>query len=520
MKNSKFNYIPLTEAGNANKLLLSRDNHKFALDSAVWKLNKDISVPVAVLLEAASSELRPGIINLLAFYAQNFSAGQVKSLSESLLHYFRNCNTNVISEVHLLNYRNFSEYALLNVGRLRSFFRRWYKFGYVGVSKELVDMLDSWRISGVLKGEAVKRLDPKEGPLSDFELEAFNEGAVTAYERGIVGIEHLAVSLLTSSTGRRPIQLTHLKHRDLWSAAPPDGGETRYFLSIPRAKQGLPFRSEFRTFEITHELWSILSAQKESVRRWVIDNDGEKYSDHFDDLPLFPGRRALLKSMLTTDFVGDLSTDKLHMVSSYVSHMLKDVAEAGGVYSHRTEEQLYVFARRFRYTIGTRAAREGHNKYVIAELLDHSDAQNVGAYTLNVPEHVKRIDEAVAYQLIPIAQAFAGVLVDTEDDALRGHDPKSRVRNSKISCGTCGHFGFCGALAPIACYTCIHFQAWVDAPHEELLSELISEREEIIATTGDMAVAAIRDRTIFAVAEVVKRCAARRAEMEEESDDE
>lgn len=504
--------------GDANQLLLSKASHTFPLDSAVWKLSKDVSVSIAVLLEEASYELRPGISKLLAFYAQNFSAGQVRSLNDSLLHYFRNCNTNVISEVALLNYRNLSEYAILNVGRLRPFFRRWYKFGYVGVSKELVDMLDSWRISGVLKGEAVKRLDPKEGPFSDLELEAFNEGAVAAYERGIVGIEHLAVSLLTSSTGRRPIQLTHLKHRDLWSVAPPNGGDTRYFLSIPRAKQGLPFRSEFRTFEITHELWSIQSAQKESVRRWVNANNGNKYSDHFDDLPLFPGRRALLKSMRTTDFVADLSTDKLHMVSNYISYMLKDVAEAGSVCSHRTEEELHVFARRFRYTIGTRAAREGHNKYVIAELLDHSDAQNVGSYTLNVPEHVKRIDEAVAYQLIPIAQAFAGALVDTEDDALRGHDPKSRVRNSKVSCGTCGHFGFCGALAPIACYTCIHFQAWVDAPHEELLTELISEREQIIATTGDLTVAAIRDSTIFAVAEVVKRCAARRAEIEEDND--
>ena len=505
-----------TSFASAPKLLMSKAGHTFDLDSDTWKLSKDISVVMSSLLSEAGQDLKEGVKKVMAYYAQNYSAGQTKSFSVALHHFFRNSSSIEISDVTLINYRGLSKTSLTNISRLRPFFRRWYKFGYKGVSREVVDMLDSWRIPGGARGEAVKRLDPKEGPLSDLELEAFNEGAVAAFERDEIGIEQLAVSLLTSSTGRRPIQISHLKHCDLWSVTPAEGGDDRYFINIPRAKQGLAFRAEFKTFEITHELWCILSAQKESVRRWYVSNGGEDLDEITKLLPIFPGRRILVNAIGMSSFKSDLGTDKFHMLSGYVTRMMKAVSESAGVHSHRTDEELHVFARRFRYTIGTRAAREGLNKYVIAELLDHSDIQHVDTYTLNVPEHVKRIDEAVAYQLFPIAQAFAGVLVDNEEDALRGHDPNSRVRDSKISCGTCGHFGFCGALAPISCYTCIHFQAWLEAPHEELLSDLIAERDQIIATTGDLTIAAIKDRTIFAVAEVVKRCAVRRAEMEKE----
>jgi hypothetical protein len=152
---------------------------------------------------------------------------------------------------------------------------------------------------------------------------------------------------------------------------------------------------------------------------------------------------------------------------------------------------------------------------VIAELLDHDDTQNAGVYTENVPEHVNALNEAVARQLAPLAQAFAGVLVNSESDALRGGDSTSRVRTqSGASTGTCGHFGFCGALSPIACYTCRHFQAWLDGAHDEVLQALLAERTRILSITQDKTIASVNDRTIFAVAEVVRRCESRRAELD------
>jgi hypothetical protein len=69
----------------------------------------------------------------------------------------------------------------------------------------------------------------------------------------------------------------------------------------------------------------------------------------------------------------------------------------------------------------------------------------------------------------------------------------------------CGMHGFCGLAAPIACYTCRNFKAWVDGPHEEVLHHLLTERETLMAA-GSARIAAVRDRTIFAVAGVVRLC--------------
>jgi len=73
----------------------------------------------------------------------------------------------------------------------------------------------------------------------------------------------------------------------------------------------------------------------------------------------------------------------------------------------------------------------------------------------NIPEHVESLDKAVGHHLARYEQAFAGVLVDTENDAARGEDISSRIKADGEGIGTCGSYGFCGASVPIPCYTCI-----------------------------------------------------------------
>jgi hypothetical protein len=73
--------------------------------------------------------------------------------------------------------------------------------------------------------------------------------------------------------------------------------------------------------------------------------------------------------------------------------------------------------------------------------------------------------------------------------------------------GNCGSFGFCGAIVPIACYTCRNFQPWKDGPHLEVLEAVVRDCERVIAETGDITIAGINDRTILACAEVVRLCA-------------
>ena len=67
-----------------------------------------------------------------------------------------------------------------------------------------------------------------------------------------------------------------------------------------------------------------------------------------------------------------------------------------------------------------------------------------------------------------VARAFAGTLVDSEAQARHGVDLRMRVGTRGQKVGTCGSRGFCGAEVA-ACYTCIHFQPWRDAPHHKML---------------------------------------------------
>ncbi len=150
---------------------------------------------------------------------------------------------------------------------------------------------------------------------------------------------------------------------------------------------------------------------------------------------------------------------------------------------------------------------------VIAELLDHSDTQNAGVYIENIPEHVESLDKAVGHQLARYAQAFAGVLVDAEVQANRGYDLSSRIKIDGEGIGTCGSYGFCGANVPMPCYTCMHFQPWVDGPHQIVYEELLNERQRLLDVTGDKQIAAINDRSILAVANVIKRCQIRKEEL-------
>jgi hypothetical protein len=59
----------------------------------------------------------------------------------------------------------------------------------------------------------------------------------------------------------------------------------------------------------------------------------------------------------------------------------------------------------------------------------------------------------------------------------------------------------------------MHFQPWLDGPHDKVYQDLLSDRTRLYEITKDEAVTAALDRTIVAVAQVIQRCQARREEL-------
>ena len=507
-------------AVNSAKKHQSTAKHWFSEDDSIWVLDKNNSANVKKVCDFLDVDVKAGFLSTLLYYAKNLSPAHTQTINDRMHRMMLDTKASNITTTVLINYM-----AMLNpdtewyLGTIRGFLYKWHALGYPGISDDVIDLLEGWRLKGNPKGDAVQRLDPTQGPLTDNELTAFNEGAVRGFEKNLISITDLAMSLLTSHTGRRPKQIAYIKICDLDATRKNKKGEPFYLVRIPRVKvRGEVFRGSFKAFAMTQELWVVLNAQRtqciESVERTLGYELQE--ADRLM-LPLFPDMKAFTKGMSVPELRELFDTDRLHLASVEITKTLQQVVLCAKCYSERTGDLLEIMATRFRYTTGTRAAREGHGIMVIAELLDHSDTQNAGVYIKNIPEHAAALDKAVGLLMAPYAQAFQGVLVDQEGEALRGDDLTSRIRHKGQGTGTCGTYGFCGANVPIPCYTCRHFQPWLDGPHEIIYADMLAERERIMEITGDGAIAAVNDRTIFAVAQVIQKCQIRREELQREA---
>ena len=194
------------------------------------------------------------------------------------------------------------------------------------------------------------------------------------------------------------------------------------------------------------------------------------------------------------------------MTAECAQEILRGVSVKNTACSERTGDFIHFTASRFRYTKGTNLARRGIRGVSLAAALDQSDTQQVGIYCENTEETAKQIDEIMAPMLATLAQAFAGKLIASERDSARANDPNSRVKNSNSkNLGNCGTYAFC-ASGYRACYTCSSFQPWLEAPHEEVLNEILAERKKQKELSVSKNVVQSTDRLLLAVQQVIIMC--------------
>lgn len=446
----------------------------------------------------------------LLWYAENMSQSHLMNLYQRLEHFLRTVTgerdepLNEITSRDLVNYRaSLRKRDSWYLGSLSGLLQKWHELGYLGVTDDAVALLKQLRIQGNLKGEAVLTMDPEHGPFTDIEVQSIQAGLDKSLSDDQINLESYLIVYLYMLLGQRSVQYAALKVCDVGVSRTREGASV-YTLRIPRAKQrGQLTRTEFKDRVLIPQIGGLLVVYANQVRA--------RYAGRLPDpseAPLFPAKKSRANEPVGFTF---------HRTSDALADSLERSVNKLNVASERTGQPIHITATRFRRTVGTRAATEGHGELIIAELLDHTDTQNVGVYVEAVPGIVERIDRAVAMQLAPLAKAFAGVIIEDESQATRAGDPTSRICDPHFEAsmkpmGNCGKYGFCGSLAPISCYTCSNFQPWLDGPHETVLSALISERERLLASS-DVRIASINDRTILAVAEVVRRCEEVRTEV-------
>jgi integrase len=351
-----------------------------------------------------------------------------------------------------------------------------------GFDDETAFALSDLRVGGNKKGFAVLSDDPDEGPLTEFEEAALRRALI----RDTGAIQQRASLWLALAFGTNPANLSLLREDDFTVHEFDDDTPPAYFLNIPRIKKRTLPRAEFKVRYVDQPLAVIIQELLDFNRTFSGGRQGCR--------PLFRLKepRPSLKDGPLADFAW-------HYSAGGITGLIADCVRRLGVVSPRTKMPLKVTTRRLRYTFACQMVRQGIAPRDLAELLDHTDTQNVQVYYNADSRFVERLDQAIAEQIGPSVRAFMGEIVkrgDQQIDLIPYRDLPEL--------GQCGASFVCGLSAPKNCYTCTKFKAFSNGPHQAVLASLIDEREGLLKA-GHERIAEQLDETILAVGEVVAR---------------
>ncbi|MCC8464732.1 tyrosine-type recombinase/integrase [Photorhabdus bodei] len=392
---------------NEGVFLAKMSGYSFKLSDKKWQLDKEICVYPHKVVERMPEMMKLGYLNTLAYYASEYSPSYIKNINGLFHKWFGIMTINTIDDkavyqlnVHLSSAKNYK------LNTIKSFIIKWKKFNYPGVETTALRMMDKIKITPNQIGEAVKRRDPNKGPLTETEFNNILSVVSKLYQEKKIDSSLYCYIMLLAKTGRRPLQLTSLKAKDLIKK------EEEYFLNIPRIKQGKDFRKEFNMRMIDSLLYENLLMLINENRVFVEDKFGVEINHLKNELPIFMDLDKVTETEGIEHFLSHLTTDSFHMKNSVMSKLLKRFPSEFDVRSERTNSYIELNARRFRYTLGSRLANEGAAIEVIAKALDHKSIKSSGIYIKNSSDNVYDIDKSLSAFLSPLSNILMGVEIE------------------------------------------------------------------------------------------------------------
>lgn len=529
MPRTKRNASPKRPKRQSDKRV-TKANYEFDVYGDVWKLDANTVLKFEMI---APLDLDPkfeaSFRLVLADYACEFSSSYTRNIFMCCRLFFSYGVKCQVREEHLINFKStLTERTEYKLGSIRAFLLDWHDKKIYGVCKKAVELLESIKLAGNEKGKAVALGCPHSGAYSFEEQVDFINWYVDAYTDKLISLTDYAFIIALQQTGARPIQLTYLYFGDLITRT--EDGIDHFDVKLPNAKKrDQQIRSSFQLKEdVGEDLILVLTTHAKYSIKYVEEYFGIKLSPKQKKLvPIFINEREVKVLNSFTDFqrVQNQTPDLLCMTlkGKYpsVSEIIRKLAHFCPLKTSRIKidgeyGDLHINPRRFRYTHATNMQMQGASDIVIAEELGHSDTQQVKVYTEFNEEIAEHIDDALAPSLTPLAQAFSGTLLDSEKDAVRANDPRSRINNDDgDTVGNCGKFGFC-ANGAIHCYTCNKFQPWVNAQHEKVLMIVETDRDRKRKLGASEFVLQAQNRTIDAIKVVIQRCKLRKEEMAKE----
>ncbi|PKH30220.1 site-specific integrase [Acinetobacter radioresistens] len=502
--------------GISQNTFSSFKGYEFNIYNETWILDINVTLNLTYL-KRLKEDVRHDVIFTLTNFARYSSSFHTANMSKYIAKYIEISGEDHFSIEGLLNYKNFysSKKEEYKVAMLRVFLKKLYNLGYSSVDDEIYDLMDSWKLTGNEKGTAVLSLDPDEGPFSPFEFQAIITRTNEYLAENRISYYEAALIRVFCATGRRPIQIAGLKVKDLYETDKYKVKDEKkvHVLNIPKAKiRGASgFRYAFREVGIRESIVQILFEHTRILKQKLSKEIKRELSEQeFAELPLFYDfeKLANLDWENRHEISEILPKEIIHLPTVELTQILKGAVRKLGVRSRETGKPIFVTSYRFRYTLGTNAARQKAGVIVIANLLDHHDTQNAHCYVQSVPEIAQQISSIMDESLRKYADAFQGKVVKDEIEAQSQIEDANRISCVEQDCdvGSCGTHQYCNDYAPIACYLCSKFMPWANAPHHLILKQLMKERDDLITMGCSLEVAAVNDRTIIAIQQVIDAC--------------
>ncbi|MBD9609811.1 hypothetical protein [Pseudomonas sp. PDM08] len=397
---------------------------------------------------------------------------------------FSKCNT--ISTISILEfYDHCSSKKLTHFNQLRTFLLYWSNVSPNTITTQTLTTIKSLPTITPPRpsGSKVRSDNDSEGWLTDNEYYALIDVMWADYESGINSLWNTTASLLSAQYGRRPIQLAHLKIKDLR-----DNTGTDRHIEFPGAKDSDSegFRqSKFEIHPISDQLWELCQRLAgESIIEFEKLLGPLDYASR-QELPLFFPRSGLAKRLKIINETNEEISDKCasRLFHTRAKRMSTELRRPRGtqVWSSRTKDYIVENAYRFRYTRARQLARLGVSKATLSFWLGHENYNSLNAYYDDPAERSRVLNDEISNVMAPLAQAFQGRLLRNKGDATRASDASSLIEldgSDDLAVGNCGSSGFCNASVPIPCYRCTKFEPWVDGPHYEVLERLLERQKE------------------------------------------
>lgn len=384
------------------------------------------------------------------------------------------------------------------------FFLNWKQHNKAAVHQDALHFLDD--IAAQRAGPRnVLSDDPEKSWFTNEEYDALLNSVWANYDNGTTGTQVTLIRLLSMQYARRPIQIALLKAGDIYNS---DGSTSHglkgCIVDFPGAKDinaETSFRdSKFEPHPLADHLWDLCQVQRHEVKELYEHTLGFTLTeDQLNKLPLFCSEqqiqeaRDIIENHYQLKLIDNLNSEHFHLHRHQITRILRwELNTPTCLYgvgaskkslrpktpiSPRTGKSIIVNANRMRHTRARQLARQGVSRSLLSHWLGHTSEKSLDAYYNDPAEEARQLDEAMSSVLTPIAMAFAGTLIDSEDQATRGDDPSSKLEfahEGKLkSVGNCGKHSFCATSSvPIPCYRCKYFEPLVDAPHQEVLDAL------------------------------------------------